>query len=414
MTDQRLSAEEALNHPWIALRSEEGGAAAGDSTAYELLKKQVAQKRCVEMRQFALAFNSHRAILIPPRTCVVHRCVEMWHVLEIMNALEAPARRRTKLVSKQLPPMLAAQASSVTALEMERGRGRRGRCRRCRASRRAHAAARGVETDMVEELQVTGSRPTPIPPLPHPTPFAPAWLQGIFNLFDRDGNGTIDVDELEVLMKKRDWVTPQTISYPLLAPTQVLMKKLGYQPKREKLEQIINEVDHNKDGELQFGEFCLFIKKIKEGGIHGGGYQEALATQIDELSGSADGYVGAEDIKMMMQVFARRRGRRSARRTSKISSCWATRPATRVSPRRRWRMRSCSTRRRATSRRGRSARPSRVARRRLPTSEASSRRPSSLRCRRSSRGRRCRTTCRGASESIPYGDVCRRALLNKL
>ena len=64
------------------------------------------------------------------------------------------------------------------------------------------------------------------------------------------------------------------------------------------------QVDHNKDGELQFGEFCLFIKKIKEGGIHGGGYQEALATQIDELSGSADGYVGAEDIKMMMQVFA--------------------------------------------------------------------------------------------------------------
>ena len=127
------------------------------------------------------------------------------------------------------------------------------------------------------------------------------------------------------------------------------MKKLGYQPKREKLEQIIMEVDHNKDGELQFGEFCLFIKKIKEGGIHGGGYQEALATQIDELSGSADGYVGAEDIKMMMQVFAetthlttsshhhhspltaqplplsrcspRRRGRRSARRTSRTSSC---------------------------------------------------------------------------------------------
>ena len=43
------------------------------------------------------------------------------------------------------------------------------------------------------------------------------------------------------------------------------------------------EVDHNKDGELQFGEFCLFIKKIKEGGIHGGGYQEALATQARDL-----------------------------------------------------------------------------------------------------------------------------------
>ena len=60
---KRLSAEEALNHPWIALRSEEGGAATGDlSTAYELLKKQVAQKRCVEMRQFC--GNSHRAILL--------------------------------------------------------------------------------------------------------------------------------------------------------------------------------------------------------------------------------------------------------------------------------------------------------------------------------------------------------------
>ena len=54
---------QALNHPWIALRSEEGGAATGDlSTAYELLKKQVAQKRCVEMRQFC--GNSHRAILL--------------------------------------------------------------------------------------------------------------------------------------------------------------------------------------------------------------------------------------------------------------------------------------------------------------------------------------------------------------
>jgi hypothetical protein len=188
----------------------------------------------------------------------------MWHVLEIMNALEgAGATTNAKLVSKQLPPMLAAQASSVTALEMERREGSTGSMppmspHLVAPVTRQRAASK---TDMVEELQ------------------------GIFNLFDRDGNGTIDVDELEVLMKK-----------------------LGYQPKREKLEQIIMEVDHNKDGELQFGEFCLFIKKIKEGGIHGGGYQEALATQIDELSGSADGYVGAEDIKMMMQVFAETTG----------------------------------------------------------------------------------------------------------
>ena len=69
---KRLSAEEALNHPWIALRSEEGGAATGDlSTAYELLKKQVAQKRCVEMRQFyctRVAIHTAQFFLFSPRT----------------------------------------------------------------------------------------------------------------------------------------------------------------------------------------------------------------------------------------------------------------------------------------------------------------------------------------------------------
>ena len=310
----------------------------------------------------------------------------MWHVLEIMNALEgAGATTNAKLVSKQLPPMLAAQASSVTALEMERREGSTGSMppmspHLVAPVTRQRAASK---TDMVEELQ------------------------GIFNLFDRDGNGTIDIDEL-----------------------QVLMKKLGYQPKEEKLKEIIKEVDHNSDGELQFGEFCLFIKKIKEGGIHGGGYQEALATQIDELSGSADGYVGAEDIKMMMQVFAETTGQtiseediqdilvlgHSAGHQVTAHHCHHRRlphlhlhllssvssSATRGSPRRLWRMQSCWTRRRVTSRRGRSARPSRVARRRSPTSAASSRRPSSWRCRRSSRGRRClrmsdNATCRGAS-----------------
>ena len=187
---KRLSAEEALNHPWIALRSEEGGAATGDlSTAYELLKKQVAQKRCVEMRQFTPAIlvhtaqfwyshclrysqvrrdaaillhsrgNSHRAILpiLTAHLTVVHRCVEMWHVLEIMNALEgAGATTNAKLVSKQLPPMLAAQASSVTALEMERREGSTGSMppmspHLVAPVTRQRAASK---TDMVEELQV--------------------------------------------------------------------------------------------------------------------------------------------------------------------------------------------------------------------------------------------------------------------
>ena len=51
----------------------------------------------------------------------------MWHVLEIMNALEGAGAATNAKLSKQLPPMLAAQASSVTA-EMERREGSTGRC----------------------------------------------------------------------------------------------------------------------------------------------------------------------------------------------------------------------------------------------------------------------------------------------
>ena len=71
---KRLSAEEALNHPWIALRSEEGGAATGDlSTAYELLKKQVAQKRCVEMRQFCGSSVANPWQFTPRNSSYSHR-----------------------------------------------------------------------------------------------------------------------------------------------------------------------------------------------------------------------------------------------------------------------------------------------------------------------------------------------------
>ena len=79
----------------------------------------------------------------------------MWHVLEIMNALEgAGATTNAKLVSKQLPPMLAAQASSVTALEMERRKGRRVDAADVAAPRRArHAQRAASKTDMVEELE---------------------------------------------------------------------------------------------------------------------------------------------------------------------------------------------------------------------------------------------------------------------
>ena len=290
-----------------------------------------------------------------------------------------------------------------------------------------------------------GHAPHLIPPLPHPTPSAPAWLQGIFNLFDRDGNGTIDVDELEVLMKKLDWVSPQTHLLPATRPHTGADEEA-----RVPAEAGEAGADHQR-GRPQQGRRApvrrvLPLHQEDQRGRHprrrlpggprhadrralglGGRVRRRRRHQDDDaglrrddslhhLTASAPHRLSTSPPPLtahrspLSRSSPRRRGRRSARRTSKISSCWATRPATRGSPRRRWRMRSCSTRRHATSRRGPSARPSREARRRLPASEASSRRPSSWNCRRSSRGRRClrmsdNATCRGRVEYSVRGRV---------
>merc|ERR1719345_568446 len=53
-----------------------------------------------------------------------------------------------------------------------------------------------------------------------------------FDLFDTDASGTIDAKELKVAMRA-----------------------LGFEPKKEEIKKMVNDLDRDKDGTVDFGEF---------------------------------------------------------------------------------------------------------------------------------------------------------------
>jgi calcium-dependent protein kinase len=62
-------------------------------------------------------------------------------------------------------------------------------------------------------------------------------LKAAFRLFDKDGNGTISPEEIKEVLG------------------------LG-EDDTEMIDKLIEEVDENKDGEIQFEEFCAMMKKL--------------------------------------------------------------------------------------------------------------------------------------------------------
>eukprot|EP00966_Prymnesium_polylepis_P322201 7378466-Prymnesium_polylepis.3 len=202
-------------HPWIALKGAQG---AGElKTAAFLLKKEVAQKRLTAM----------------------------WHVLDIINALDASGAVKPTSHSprapKQLPPMLAKRASqgSVANLHSVADSGLRPR-------------QDSTGTDRMEELQ------------------------NLFQMFDIDGNGTIDCDEIAALLKK-----------------------LGFTPDEARIREVVNKVDTNNNGQLEFVEFCEFLKLAKQGV----GLNQAVEQELDAYS-AADGYISKDEISKLTRTFA--------------------------------------------------------------------------------------------------------------
>ena len=84
-------------------------------------------------------------------------------------------------------------------------------------------------------------------------------LQATFALFDHDHNGYIDHMEISVFMRS-----------------------LGFAPSEEKLRELVDQHDVNRDGQLDFGEFCALLTKAKSGGL----FAEAIGEELRTLSSS--------------------------------------------------------------------------------------------------------------------------------
>ncbi|EYC33922.1 hypothetical protein Y032_0001g165 [Ancylostoma ceylanicum] len=62
-----------------------------------------------------------------------------------------------------------------------------------------------------------------------------------FKMFDKDGNGTMNIKELGVAMRT-----------------------LGMNPTEEELQNMVNEYDVDGNGKIDFGEFCKMMKEMNK------------------------------------------------------------------------------------------------------------------------------------------------------
>merc|ERR1711935_1285960 len=95
-----------------------------------------------------------------------------------------------------------------------------------------------------------------------------------FSLFDKDGDGTITTEELGTVMKS-----------------------LGQNPTSEDLQDMINEVDADKDGTIDFEEFlCMMTKHRKESDT-----DQELKEAFKVFDKDGDGRISKSKLKTVMQ-----------------------------------------------------------------------------------------------------------------
>ena len=156
-----------------------------------------------------------------------------------------------------MPPRLAKRASEASSASLLAigGRGK--------SSDGGGRARQGSHTDRIEELQT------------------------LFNLFDTDGNGTID--EFEIV---------------------ALFKKLGFEPRPEKMRELIARVDTDQNGSLEFAEFCEFLRLAKsaeaagEGGL---GISSAMESSLGNLA-DENGIISKQSLASYLQALAEATG----------------------------------------------------------------------------------------------------------
>ncbi|PKA61415.1 Calmodulin [Apostasia shenzhenica] len=94
-----------------------------------------------------------------------------------------------------------------------------------------------------------------------------------FCLFDKDGDGRITLEELATVIQS-----------------------LGQSPTEEELQDMINEVDANGNGTIEFGEFlCLMARKMKETDA-----EEELKEAFKVFDKDQNGYISASELRNVM------------------------------------------------------------------------------------------------------------------
>jgi len=95
-----------------------------------------------------------------------------------------------------------------------------------------------------------------------------------FDLFDKDGGGTVTVEELGTVMRS-----------------------MGQDPTDEDLQDMVDEVDVDGDGEIDFPEFCMMMSRTMKQGNQVADIQEAF--KVFDKDG--DGKISPSELKIVMK-----------------------------------------------------------------------------------------------------------------
>ncbi|KAG1347705.1 neo-calmodulin [Cocos nucifera] len=107
----------------------------------------------------------------------------------------------------------------------------------------------------------------------HPTKEQISEFQEAFNLFDKDRDGCITLEELETVIKS-----------------------LGQNPTEDELHEMIKEIDADGNGTIEFGEFLsLMARKMKETDA-----EEELKEAFKVFDKDQNGYISASELKHVM------------------------------------------------------------------------------------------------------------------
>jgi len=102
-------------------------------------------------------------------------------------------------------------------------------------------------------------------------------FQQAFNLFDKDQDGHVTAKEL-----------------------RIVFDTLGQQPSDEELKEMINEVDKDGNGEMEFTEFCVLMSKRMENKEDG----ETLIKAFEVLDLDGSGSIERDELRKVLKGFS--------------------------------------------------------------------------------------------------------------